>query len=292
MRRVAIAAAALGAALVGCAAVVPSSAEVSQPPRFKHVVVVVFENRDASQVLENPAASTFRWLAERYAMLQHYDAVAHPSLPNYLALVSGSTHGIRSDCTGCVLKAPSLADTLAAHSLTWRTYVEDMPPPAELAHLHLPAVKARIPFLFFRDVVSSPRRVRDIVPLADFGRDLRAQRLPSFSLVIPDLCHDMHNCPIRTGNRWLASFTRALLRSGEMHRSVVFIVFDEARAWRRQGGGGRVVAIVAGPLVRRDSLSSVRLSHYSLLRTIEQAWQLRLLGRSAAAQSITGIWRR
>jgi hypothetical protein len=173
MRPVAIAAAALVSGVVGCAAVAPSPAEVSQPPRFRHVIVIVFENRDASQVLESPSASTFRWLAERYATLAHYDAVAHPSLPNYLALVSGSTHGIRSDCTGCVLNAPSLADTLAAHSLTWRTYVEHMPPSSDLAHLHLPAVKARIPFLFFRDVLSSRRRVRDIVPLVDFSEPSR-----------------------------------------------------------------------------------------------------------------------
>ena len=201
MRAFAIAAAALAASAVSVVAVVPSEAQVSQPPRFRHVIVIVFENRDASQVLQNPAASTFRRLAERYATLEHYDAVAHPSLPNYLALISGSTHGIRSDCTGCLFNAPNLADTLAAHSLTWKTYVERIPPARDLTHLHRPAVKVRIPFLFFRDVLSSPARVDDIVPLAEFGRDLKAHRLPSFSLVIPDLCHDMHDCPVRAGNR-------------------------------------------------------------------------------------------
>ena len=252
----------------------------------------MFENRDASQVLKNPSASIFRRLAERYATLERYDAVAHPSLPNYLALVSGSTHGIRSDCTGCILHARSLADTLAAHSLTWKTYVEHLPPTQDVTHLRSPAVKARIPFLFFHDVLSSPQRVRDIVPLAEFDRDLRARRLPSFSLVIPDLCNDMHNCPVRTGNRWLTRFARALLLPDKVRGSVVFIVFDEGRAWHRQGGGGRVAAIVAGPLVRRDSGSAIPLNHYSLLRTIEQAWRLPLLGRSASAQPITGIWRR
>ena len=51
-------------------------------------------------------------------------------------------------------------------------------------------------------------------------------------------------------------------------------------------------AIVAGPLVQRDSLSDAPLTHYSLLRTIEDAWNLPRLGRSASARAITGIWRR
>jgi len=133
--------------------------------------------------------------------------------------------------------------------------------------------------------------MHEIVPVSAFSRDLRADRLPSFSLVIPDLCHDMHNCSVRTGDRWLASFMRPLLRRHELRRSAVFIVFDEARDWARAGGGGQVPAIVVSSLVRPDSFSTAALSHYSLLRTIEDVWKLPHLGRSAFAHPITGIWR-
>jgi phosphatidylinositol-3-phosphatase len=282
---VAIAAVALGAV----AAVGGSAAQSPQVPRFKRVIVVMFENHGAAQVLADPLATTFRRLGEGYATLENYDAVAHPSLPDYLALVSGYTFGLHSDCTACVFRVPNLADTLAARSLTWRTYVEDIPP--NLEHVRRPAVKARIPFLYFGDVLSSPRRMRDIVPLSAWERDVRADRLPSFSLVIPDLCHDMHNCSVRTGNRWLASFMRPLLRPGELAHTVVFITFDEAERPDNRGGGGQVPALVVGPLVRPDSLSAEPLDHYSLLRTIEDAWGLPRLGRSATAQPITGIWR-
>ena len=264
------------------------AAESQQVPRFEHVIVVMFENHGAAQVLADPLATTFRRLGESYATLENYDAVAHPSLPDYLALVSGYTFELHTDCTACVFRVPNLADTLAARSLTWRTYVEDIPP--NLAHVRRPAVKARIPFLYFRDVLSSPRRMRDIVPLSAWERDVRARRLPNFSLVIPDLCHDMHNCSIRTGNRWLASFMRPLLRPGELARSVVFITFDEAERADDRGGGGQVPALVVGPLVRPDSLTAEPLDHYSLLRTIEDAWGLPRLGRSATARPITGIW--
>jgi hypothetical protein len=266
-----------------------SSTPPSKAPRFRHVIVVVFENHDAAQVLQDPAAPTFRHLAERYATLANYDAVAHPSLPNYLALVSGSTFGFDTDCTRCVVDAASLADTLPARSLAWKTYVEDIP--RSLKRVRDPAVKSRIPFLYFQDVLSSPQRMREIVPLADFRRDLRADRLASFSLVVPDLCHDMHDCSVATGDRWLESFMDPLLRPGALRRSVVFLVFDEAARPDDRGGGGQVAAVVAGPTVRPDSVSTVPLNHYSLLRTIEDAWKLRPLGLSGTAQPITGIWR-
>jgi hypothetical protein len=281
---VAIAAVSLGASFAGGGA-----AGSTQVPRFEHAVIVMFENRGAAQVLANPMATTFRRLGESYATLENYDAVAHPSLPNYLALVSGQTFGLHTDCTACVFGARNLADTLAARSLTWKTYVEDIPP--NLANVRRPAVKARIPFLYFRDVLRSPQRMHHIVPLSAWGRDVRADRLPSLSLVIPDLCHDMHNCSVSTGSRWLARFMRPLLRRGELRGTVVFITFDEAERPDSRGGGGQVPALVVGPLVRPDSVSTDALDHYSLLRTIEDAWRLPLLGRSAGASPIAGIWR-
>ena len=98
-------------------------------PAFTHVVVVVFENHEASSISGNPDAPTFNALARRYATLTNYDGVAHPSLPNYLALVSGSTQGISSDCTDCIVRAASLADTLGRAGKTWKTYAEGLPSP-------------------------------------------------------------------------------------------------------------------------------------------------------------------
>jgi acid phosphatase len=258
-------------------------------PRFEHVIVVMFENHGASQVLQDPAAPSFRHLAERYATLANYDAVAHPSLPNYLALVAGSTFGLDRDCTRCVIDAPNLADTLAARGLSWKAYVEGIP--RVLGRIRSAGVKARIPFLYFRDVLDSRRRMRAIVPLAHFRRDLTSDRLPNFSFVIPNLCHDMHDCSVATGDRWLESFMDPLLQPDELRDTVVFITFDEAERPDDRGGGGQVPAIVVGPRVRPDTVSTVPLNHYSLLRTIEDAWKLRLLGLSASAQPITGIWR-
>jgi hypothetical protein len=81
-------------------------------PHFRHVVLIVFENHEVDDVLGSSDAPTFNRLGSQYATISNYTAVAHPSLPNYLALVSGSTQGIDSDCTDCIVAGRSLADTL------------------------------------------------------------------------------------------------------------------------------------------------------------------------------------
>lgn len=74
------------------------AARTAGVPRLAHTVVIVFENHERSDILGSGAAPTFEHLASTYAQATADYAVAHPSLPNYLALVSGSTHGVNSDC--------------------------------------------------------------------------------------------------------------------------------------------------------------------------------------------------
>ncbi len=267
--------------------VAPPSVRV---PDFTHVVVVVFENHEASSIAGNPDAPTFNALARRYATLTNYDAVAHPSLPNYLALVSGSTHGITSDCTDCVVAARNLADTLGAARKSWKTYAEDLPHPGFTGASAGRYAKKHDPFLYFRDVADSPVRRRHVVPFTELAGDLRRHRLPAFSLVVPNLCNDMHDCSVATGDAWLKAHVAPLLRSPQLRGGVVFVVFDEGTS--DTGGGGRIEALALGPTVRRGSSFTRVTNHYGLLRTIEDAWGLPRLGFSRRGRPIGGIWKR
>jgi phosphatidylinositol-3-phosphatase len=286
----------LAAAVAGCGngsvgatipKVAPSSVRV---PNFTHVVVVVFENHEASSIAGNPDAPTFNALARRYAMLTNYDAIGHPSLPNYLALVSGSAQGIRSDCTDCVVNGRSLADTLPAAGRTWKTYAEDIPYAGFTGGSSGRYAKKHDPFLYFRDVAASRARRNRVVPFPQLAGDLRRHRLPDFSLVIPNLCDDMHDCSVATGDAWLKAHVVPLLRSPELRGGVVFVVFDEGTS--DTGGGGRVEALALGSTVRRGSRFSRATNHYGLLRTIEDAWRLPRLGFSRKGTPIGGIWKK
>ena len=252
-------------------------------PQLDHAIVVVLENKQRDKVLGNPAAPAFNAFAANNAVLAGYRGVTHPSLPNYLALVSGSTHGIASDCTSCTVRGRSLADTLEATRRTWKTYAEGLPRPGWTGPFKGRYAKRHVPFLYFRTVLSKPARLRRVVPLSQLSRDLAAKRLPDFALVVPDLCHDMHDCPVATGDAWLKRFLPRLLR---LPNTAVFVVFDESDSL-----DPRVPGLVIGTAVRAGSQFRPRLSHYGLLRTIEDAWGLARLGRSASVGPITGIWR-
>ena len=286
----------LALAAAGCAggsvgATIPARPPPSvRVPTFTHVVVVVFENKEATSIAGNPDAPTFNALAHRYAVLTNYDAVSHPSLPNYLALVSGSTHGISSDCTDCVIDARNLADTLAAAGKTWKTYAEDLPHPGYTGAFSGRYAKKHDPFLYFRDVADSRARRNRVVPFTQLSSDLRRHRLPDLSLVVPNLCDDMHDCSVATGDVWLKTHVVPLLHSRALRGGVVFVVFDEGTS--STGGGGHVYALALGPTVRGGSRFTRATNHYGLLRTIEDAWKLPRLGFSRTGTPIGGIWKK
>jgi acid phosphatase len=255
-------------------------------PAFKHIVLVLFENKETDSVLGTSVAPTFNSMAARYATLANYYGVTHPSLPNYLALVGGSTFGIDSDCTSCAVKARNLADTLQAKRKTWKLYAEGLPRVGFTGASSGRYAKKHDPFVYFRDVFTSRRRLQRVVPLTQLRRDLKAGRLPNFAFVVPDLCHSMHDCSVSAGDAWLKSQLPPLLT---LPNSVVFIVFDEGES--DEHGGGHVPALAVGTAVRAGSRFTGTTDHYGLLRTVEDAWGLPLLGRSAAATPISGIWK-
>ena len=251
------------------AAAVPAGAAAPVVPRLDHVVVIVFENHERDAVLGSGSAPTFDRLAARYADLANYHALTHPSLPNYLALVSGSTQGITDDCTSCAAHGPSIGTLLTRAHRSWGGYAEGYPSSPRFAKKHMP-------FLYFAG------QETHVHPLTAFS----ARAAPAFAFVVPDLCSDAHDCPVSTADSWLARFVPPLLR---LPRTAVFVIFDEGSTG--EGGGGHVAAIALGTAIRSHVHSEQPSGHYELLRTIEDALALPHLGASAHAQPLKGIWR-
>jgi phosphatidylinositol-3-phosphatase len=270
-------------ALLGCRA---ARAAVAPIPDFDHVIVVVFENKESGSVLGSPNAPTFNLYGRRYARITQSYGVTHPSLPNYLALVSGSTWGITTNCVACSVYARSLADTIEASGRSWKTYAEGLPRPGFLGGSSGRYAKRHNPFAYFRPIAATPERAQRLVPLWELATDLAANDLPDFALVVPDLCHSMHDCPVSVGDTWLRRTVGPLL---ELPRTAIFITFDEGGTSVR--GGGHIATLAVGTAVRAGARFRPVTNHYGLLRTIEQAWGLPKLGRSATARPITGIWR-
>ncbi len=276
----------LGLVVVAAVFACPAASAAPRLPELEHVIVIVFENKESGSVIGSVEAPTFNSYAQRYARLTRFYGVTHPSLPNYLALVSGSTQKITTNCTDCVITARSHADTLEARGRSWKTYAEGLPSPGFLGASDGRYNKKHSPFAYFRSITDNPARRARIVPFTQLALDLAAQQLPDFSLVVPDMCNSMHDCPVAVGDAWLGQNAPQLL---QLPKTAVFVLFDEGMS--RVRGGGHIPALALGTVVRPRSRFTRITSHYGVLRTIEDAWRLPRLGRSARAKPITGIWR-
>jgi phospholipase C len=253
----------------------PSAAPAAPAP-LQHIVVIMDENKPAQSVIGSVAAPYLTGLARKYAQASHYSAITHPSLPNYLAVTSGTTAGITSDCNPpggrCLDTGANLAEELDAAGRSWKMYAESMPAPCSTTNTGLYAVKHN-PFLYFPSVTRSAAycRAHD-VPYDQLAVDLAsAHTLPDFSFISPNLCDDMHDCSVAAGDRWLSANVPRILASPAFstQRSLLVITFDEGDA-----ADNVVPCVFAGPAARRGTTVSTPFTHYSLLRTIEKAWGL------------------
>ena len=249
----------------------PAPTRTPTPAPYDHVVVVVLENHSFESVIGNPRAPFLNSFANRWSLATGYSGVSHPSLPNYLALIGGTTFGISSDCTNCYVNAQSLPDRLEAAGKTWKSYQEGMPSACFAGSSGLYAQK-HDPFIYFDPIRNDLARCARIVPYGQLASDFAAPATaPNFAFVTPNLCNDGHDCALSTTDAWLARELPRLMLSPafEGSRSLLVITYDEGA-----GGSDRVATVLAGSGVKSGFQSAVAYDHYSLLRTIESLWGL------------------
>jgi hypothetical protein len=267
-----------------------ASSSAAQVPAFSNVWIIVLENTDYSQVVGGKDMPYLNGLIDRYGLAESYFGVARPSQPNYLALFSGSTHGV-DDNDAHDIDAPTVADQIEASGRTWREYAENVPPDCfqgdaakggrdgsgEYRRKHAPAIS-------FTSISGDPERCA-------FIEDFTAFRPgdADYSLIIPNMCHDAHDCPLRQADAWLADHVPPILESeGFRSGGVLFVAFDEDAG--NDSSGGHVATVVASPLVAAGTRSSVRHDHYSLLRTIQDGWGLECLAESCQAAPMADLF--
>jgi phosphatidylinositol-3-phosphatase len=248
------------------------------PAHYEHVVTIVMENHGFSQVAgRSPFLNA---LADRCGLATNYSAVTHPSLPNYLALVSGSTQGLDgSDCSpgaGCQSDGPSIFS-----QTPWRAYAESMPSPCVDRNVGAYAPRHH-PALYFTQVAS--QCPTNDLPVALLGSDLRSGDLAPYTFITPNLCSDEHDCQIPDGDRWLARWVPRIIRSPAYRAgtTALFITYDEDD----HAEDNRVYTVVAAPAVRPGTVAGDAFTHYSLLRTQEELLGLPFLGLAASAPSM------
>ncbi len=270
---------AAGAGLVGrsiASGAAPAAARpcggLRKPPStFKHVIWVVMENSSYGEIIGSTDAPYINTLARKCGLAANYSALTHPSLPNYIAMTSGSTQGISDDGSPAEhpLAVPSIFSQLGGG---WRALDESMPSACDLSDGDRYAVRHN-PAVYYTNIRAQCAR-RD-VPLSS-----RPNVTARFTFITPNLCHDMHDCSTATGDTWLAGFVPKILRSHAYRAggTVVFITWDEG------SGDNHIATLVLSRYTRPGTTSHKAFSHYSLLRTTEALLGIRAkLGQAATA---------
>ena len=261
----------------------PSPVARAAGGRPAHIAVIVMENHEYGQIIGSSQAPFINRLARTYSLAAGMYAITHPSLPNYLALTGGSTFGIDSDCTDCTVSAPGLADQLEAAGLSWRAYMEGLPHPCFTGASADDYAKKHDPFAYYTSVSSRPTSCGRIVPLARLAADERSRTLPRYLWITPNLCHDMHDCSVATGDRFLARLVPPLLRALGP-RGLLILTWDEGTSddgCCRLAAGGRIATVLAGGLARRGARSQTPADLYAILQTVEDLLQLPRLREAA-----------
>jgi hypothetical protein len=255
---------------------------------FSHVYLIVFENHEYSQIVGSSAAPYINSLIARYGAASTFYGVRHPSEPNYLALVSGSTQGVTDDGLHN-LGADNLFAQLQTAGYSWRAYEQGYPGgcftgSSSGAVVDGPGksgsyVRKHNPAISFTSVSGNPAECAKITNLASFDPAAAA-----FNFITPNLINDMHDGTIADGDSFLSAFLPKITGSAAFTNSVVFITFDEGTSNLNGGGHVLTIAISSGQTAVFSAGSTY--NHYSTLRTIEQAWGLPLLGSAASASAI------
>jgi phospholipase C len=273
----------------------PAATAVPSPggsiPAFSHIFTIVMENRSYDQIIGNNSAPYMNSLATQYALAANYYGVIHPSLPNYIALTAGDTFTITKNCTDCFIDTPNIVDQLETAGKSWKAYIESMPSPCFVGDAGSLYRQKHNPFIYFDSIRNNPARCAKIVPFEQFDADLQSGALPQYVWITPNMCNSMHDCSVKTGDDWLKLWVDKILASPAWQQNgVLFVTFDEGRPSDDTGCceyavGGHIVTLVISPLAKPAFQSQVAYDHYSLLRTIEEAWSMPLLNKANCACS-------
>lgn len=274
-----------------------TSTSTTAPNVYKHshIFLIVMENLGFDAAMSTP---TLHQLATKWAYASNYYATTHPSLPNYLSLIGGSTYSITSDCTNCFVNAPNLPTELSQHAVSWAAYMESVPSNCYLSPYAPSGLYAgkHDPFVYYENIRNSKSLCANIKPLRSLESLLANQsaKLPHFVWITPNICNDGHNCSASKAASWLAATVAKITStSAWKNNGALYVTWDEGNGGdnRRMtstgtvaptGGGGHILTLSIEPNVAPGTVYKRPLNHYSLLKTIENNFKVPELGKSSA----------
>jgi len=254
--------------------------QLEKAPSVEHVIVVIEENHSYQQIVEshtkpNDADPYLQSLIRQGALFTNAHGITHPSQPNYLALFSGSTQHIQSDACNKPMNAPNLADSLIAAGLTFTGYSENLPYAGFTGCSSHGYARKHNPWVQFTNIAAKLNQ-----PLSAFPD--RLDMLPTVSFVIPSLENDMHDGTVMQSDNWLKAHLDNYVKWSEKHNSLLIVTWDEDDFTT----ANQIPLILVGPMIKQGKYAD-NVTHYDVLRTIEDIYHLSPIGNSKSAKALT-----
>jgi hypothetical protein len=278
---------ALGACAYAAAAASAPGGSAPPLPRPDHIVIVIEENHSYSQIIDSPDAPYINRLAAQGALFTQSFGITHPSQPNYLALFSGSTQTVTDNSCPHTFTTPNLGHALLAAGLTFAGYSEDLPSDGSLICSVGLYARKHNPWVNWQNSPANGLPSTANVPMTSFPTDYN--KLPTVCVIVPNQVNDMHNGmgpeAIQTGDSWLQQYLETYVQWAQQHNSLLIVTWDEDNTKENN----RIATLFVGPMVQAGRYEQ-RITHYNVLRTIEDLYGLSHAGASADAVPIIQIW--
>jgi acid phosphatase len=231
--------------------------------------VVVEENRSSADIIGRKDAPFLNSLARTGLNFTQMHAERHPSQPNYVALLSGSTQGLTSDSCPHLYKTANLVSQLLGHGLSFAGYSESLPNAGYTGCAAYPYARKHVPWTDFTNIPHALNKPLTAMP-TDYAH------LPDVSFVIPNLLDDMHDGSVMSGDTWLRNHLGGYASWARTHHSLLLVTWDEDDGTK----ANHIPTIAVGDGIKPGTWSQWG-NHYALLAALERSFGLPRLGGAA-----------
>jgi len=243
---------------------------------FDRVLVVVLENQPLRASMQN---SNMRDILNKGTLLTQYYALTNPSQPNYIGLLAGDLLGVSGD--GIYNLAESnLVDLMEAKNVTWKSYQENYPGNCFAGDTGDKLYKRKHnPFISFNTIRDNPLRCEKIADASELLQDLKDGNVPQYSFYTPNMNNNGHDTGLAYAASWLSGVFLPTYFDlfNSTGNALLVITFDEGVLSDNQ-----IYTLLIGPMIPEGNIDSTKYNHYSLLRLIEDNFQLGSLYRHDA----------
>jgi acid phosphatase len=256
--------------------------------RPDHIVIAILENHSYSQIMGSSDAPYINSLSTdlHSANFTNSYGIEHPSQPNYLDLYSGSNQGVTDNehPYNEPFNTPNLGRQLIDAGRSFASYAESLPSVGYNGDEYGAYARKHNPAVNWMGTGTNQIPETTIQPFTAFPTDYT--KLPTVSIVIPNLDNDMHDGSIKTGDAWIKKNLDPYIQWAKTHNSLFILTFDEDD----DDEDNHIVTIFSGAMVKAGQYGN-KINHFRVLRTIEAIYRLSYAGKAANVKPIAFCWK-